>query len=775
MSLSKTVCEPLEGIVALTTSKAVSIGTVTNSIGVNTHLDFSGNVGYQTLGATAAAINYLGVKNLRDSADNPNTVGPNGTWQQIASATGAKFDDYMTEGSTASDIRDLGYAKLLGAQGILNFVEGGNENDDAFAIAQGNSITWTATFQQQVYAAGHAMGLPVINMSFGAGWTWTNDWHGDYDQVGDLSLYADYANAHTYPLVTQLPDATIQRLNVDATLAAVSRPVITTEIGWNNSNFSPADAARFTLDAVFDGIKDGNVKTYFYAIFDDSAGKFGLMNADGSAKPAGAALHNLTTIMADTGAARTDSLTYELSGTTVNDKSLLTEKSDGTFQLAIWNETDIPHNVALALGTAAQTVRIFDPLTGTSAVQTFSNTSSVTVSVVDHPVVVEVAAPPPPVVPPPSPNPPPPVVPPPSPDPPPPVVPPPSPNPLPPAGTTADMILRDAGGNYEIYDIGNNAVLSGYALGRVGTDYRNLGFGNFNGSDTSDMMLRSATSGAFEVYNISNNNIIAAASLGTVGSDWSFAGFGDFNHDGTTDMMLRNATSGSFEAYSINNNQITSASNIGAVGLDWQAAGFGDFNGDGTSDMMLRNASSGTFEAYDIHNGQLTTAHNLGAVGLDWQVAGFGNFQGPGTGTDMMLRNATTGTFELYDIRNNAITGATAIGAVGLDWHVAGFGDFNGDGTTDMMLRNAGTGAFEAYDIQNGQLASAHSMGAVGLDWKIGGFSTEATAAGQSQSLQLAQAMSSFAAGSGAPMTAAPLASADSPQSFLATPQHAGS
>ncbi len=366
----------------LSTSKAISTSTVTHSIGVNTHLDYQ-SYGYQNINTVAAAINYLGIKNLRDTPDNPNTVGPSGSWQQIANATGAKFDAYMVEGSPALDVATLDYAKQLAAQGILNYMEGGNENDVPAALAQGNSIAWTASFQQQVYAAGHALGLPVINMSFGAGWTSANNWEGNYDKVGDLSAYCNYANAHTYPGVGQTPDATIQRLNTDAQLAASSRPVITTEIGWSNSSFSQADAARFALDAVFDGIKDGDVKSYFYALFNDASGQFGLMNADGSAKPAGAALHNLTTIMADSGAARTDSLTYGLSGTTANDHSLLMEKSTGTFQLAIWNETDAAHNVTLNLGAAAQTIRIYDPLTGTSAVTSYSNASSVTVNV--HP------------------------------------------------------------------------------------------------------------------------------------------------------------------------------------------------------------------------------------------------------------------------------------------------------------------------------------------------------------------------------------------------------
>ncbi len=51
------------------------------------------------------------------------------------------------------------------------------------------------------------------------------------------------------------------------------------------------------------------------------------------------------------------------------------------------------------------------------------------------------------------------------------------PNTPPPGGTTADMILRGSNmspavaGQYEIYDIGNNAILAGYSLGQVGTDW----------------------------------------------------------------------------------------------------------------------------------------------------------------------------------------------------------------------------------------------------------------------------------------------------------------
>jgi hypothetical protein len=713
---------------ALSSSRAVSVSTVTSSIGVNTHIDF--NIpGYQNLNTTAAAINYLGIKNIRDSADNPNTVGPNGTWQQIANATGAKFDDYMTEGSPASDVADLGYAKQLGAQGILNFVEGGNENDDAFAVAHGNSIAWTASFQQQVYAAGHAMDLPVINMSFGSGWTWLNDWHGDYDKVGDLSPYADYANAHTYPLVTQLPDATIQRLNGDATLAASSRPVITTEIGWNNNSFSQADAARFTLDAVFDGIKDGDVKTYFYALFDDGAGTFGLMNADGSAKPAGAALHNLTTIMADSGPARTDSLTYGLSGTTANDKSLLTEKSDGTFQLALWNETDSAHDVTLNLGTAAQTIRIYDPLTGTSATQTYSNASSITLTVPSYPVIVEIAL-----------------------------------------DTVYSGVSYILPGNVENLYLTGNANLAGtgnalanYIQGNSGDNTLIGGAGNNIldggvGIDTADyaaapggvtVSLAAGTAangygGTDTLSNIENvtgsafNDLIADNAQSNVlagggGRDgFVFApGDGtdqitDFTAGAMGDQLLFNGVgSGAVRLSSLHyantllvqTGGVTHAEGLGFSGANtsdtplswldgvhWSYQGTADFNADGQSDLVVRGAA-GTTSLFLINGTAVVAANNLAWLdGVHWTYQATGDFNGD-SNADLLVQNVGSRQTTMM-----AMSGGNAIVAYNLSWldtvhwSYQAVGDFNADGSSDLLVQHAGDNASHIFLVQGGNV-----------------------------------------------------------------------
>ena len=364
------------------------------SLGVNTHIDFGGS--YASLATVEAAIRYLGVKNLRDSMQNPADLA---TWHVVADATGAKFDDYIAETSPANMEAGLAFMPQLARLGVLNFVEGGNEEDDSYPAKLGNTIAITARFQPKVYAMGQRLGLPTINMSFGSGWTAANDWRGNYDKVGDLAAHADFANAHTYPNPPDgAPEGAIRRLNSLARLAAPARPVITTEIGWDESHgFSQADVAKWALDASFDGIKHGNVKTYFYALYDDGSGKFGLMHPDGTAKPAGTALHNLTTLLADTGAGAStaEHLDYTLAGTTSADNTLMLEKSDGSHWLALWNETEgagAPHTVTVNLASPAASVLVFDPLTGTAATQRAHNTATVTVSVPDHPVLVEIVS-----------------------------------------------------------------------------------------------------------------------------------------------------------------------------------------------------------------------------------------------------------------------------------------------------------------------------------------------------------------------------------------------
>jgi probable HAF family extracellular repeat protein len=301
-----------------------------------------------------------------------------------------------------------------------------------------------------------------------------------------------------------------------------------------------------------------------------------------------------------------------------------------------------------------------------------------------------------------------------------------SPNPPPPAGTTADMILRrGTDGTYEIYEIGNSAILAAYPVGQVGTDWAFVTLGGFNGGDTTGMLLRNSNTGGFEVYDIANNNITGAAFLGGVGLDWRVMGFGNFGSLGETDMILRNVNTGGVEVYDVRNDQIIGANFMGTVGLNWQFSGVGNFSSRGTSDMLLRNSNTGGLEVYDINSNQITGAAFIGTIGLDWQFSGVGNFSGVPRETDLLLRNVKSGGLEVYDINNNHFTEAAFIGTIGLDWQFGGIAPIHAAGASNLVLRNVNTGAFEVYDIANNQITGAAPLGAVGLDWQLGGFAAD--------------------------------------------------
>src|SRR6185437_11117005 len=130
---------------------------------INTHIDFSWTA-YGNTSEVIAALNYLGIENVRDSAG---SSGDLSLWQQVAQATGVKFDAFIGETSPAGYSAQLSLMQQLAGLGLLNAIEGGNEADDAYPASLGTTTTFAAQFQQQVWALGQSLGLPVIQTSFG--------------------------------------------------------------------------------------------------------------------------------------------------------------------------------------------------------------------------------------------------------------------------------------------------------------------------------------------------------------------------------------------------------------------------------------------------------------------------------------------------------------------------------------------------------------------------------------------------------------------------------
>jgi glycosyltransferase involved in cell wall biosynthesis len=233
----------------------------------------------------------------------------------------------------------------------------------------------------------------------------------DFNPVVNLTGQASDANAHPYPSGGAPPGAAIESAYVDPYGTAAPGAGVITEDGYNtdpnvSNGVSQLAQAQGELDILLDGYASGVSQTYLYELLDEkpdasnsnSEMHFGVFNNDNTPKLAATAIHDLTSILADHGTAASSfvpgTLAWSAADLPTTAKTLLMEKSNGAYDLAVWNETSLSGTVktatTIALGGLYQKVEIFDPLSGTAAVATLSNVAQVTLSLGSDPLIVEI-------------------------------------------------------------------------------------------------------------------------------------------------------------------------------------------------------------------------------------------------------------------------------------------------------------------------------------------------------------------------------------------------
>jgi hypothetical protein len=102
---------------------------------------------------------------------------------------------------------------------------------------------------------------------------------------------------------------------------------------------------------------------------DPNQGNWGLFDVSYNPKTSGTYLHNLTTILADPVATTTpEKLDYSIALEPVTVHDILLQKSNGLFDLVVWDEKPSggSDTVDVDLAAARSTVRVYDPTTGTA-------------------------------------------------------------------------------------------------------------------------------------------------------------------------------------------------------------------------------------------------------------------------------------------------------------------------------------------------------------------------------------------------------------------------
>jgi hypothetical protein len=386
-------------------------------MGVNAHVSWS-KYPYAETAKVVAAMDYLGVDHLRDHINSASFP----VFKQLA-ASGVKFD--LLFNPVVGLDNYIGWARTLAQTypGSVAALEGPNEVDHWPVSYNGaTGYAGAVATQKALFAAVNAepalADIPVYNLTL-AGID-----RGESAAVGDLSAYADYANIHPYYRAGQqswgysFSDTryTLQGYVASGQWSAPGRPTVITETG---STTSPGSAigvtedvqAKQILNSLMDAAKYNIAATYIYELVeshnsgvDDIESHYGLYRYDWTPKPAAHALHNLTRILttAPTSATYTAAApSYTLTGMPATGSSLVFQEDNGAYDIVVWAEPDIwrqsdhravPAPVAsvrLALGATYAGVAIYDPLVSDKPLQTFTDASSVSLSVADHPLIVE--------------------------------------------------------------------------------------------------------------------------------------------------------------------------------------------------------------------------------------------------------------------------------------------------------------------------------------------------------------------------------------------------
>lgn len=406
------------------------------SIGACVHVQHG-----QDAAKLAPLLNYTGIQNVRDGADKNYDMSG-----LLLLHRNAGVQVVIGPGSGARDAdlpATLKMARQLHDAGALLAIEGPNEPNNFGGVTyQGetsgvSSGTWlpVAKFQRDLYRA--VKNDPVLKNYpvFGA-----SEMGAETDNVGlqfltipknagclmpDGTKYADFLNVHNYmyhdkmwpgsPHNNQVWNAADPTSNckIDGLFnnhgitwrnhfkgyedeELVKLPRVTTETGVRVGSFDGAITeeaqANNYLNLYLAQFKRGWSYTFVYEFLDDPDGAFGFYKADyATPRKSAVYLHNLTTILADEAAkTKPKTLKFAVSNQPETVHNLLLQKHDDTFELVFWGEKlQGADKVEVTFKKTFNTIKIFDPTTGTAPVRTLEKTDVVILTLSDHPMIIE--------------------------------------------------------------------------------------------------------------------------------------------------------------------------------------------------------------------------------------------------------------------------------------------------------------------------------------------------------------------------------------------------
>jgi len=384
-----------------------------NSIGLNTHLNYYDRT-YGNFPLVERELRSLGVLHLRDGI---HLEGPGydaalyGRWISLGKL-GIRFDAVLDPRNNLGPINSTLLEQLDTVAGhTIESFEGPNEMDAS------NESNWPAVdreFQTELFNADKPLAAESPIRVIGPSLAFASA----SSMIGNLSSDMDFGNLHPYPAGKMPSSVFPDQVNLEKTICD-NRPIIFTESGYHNAvneqnnqpGVSEAAAAKYILRLFLEDFARGIPRTYLYELLDEAPEPglanpqlhWGLIRADGTEKPAFFALKNLIAELSDPSApSHLSQLDWMMSPHPAQVHHLLLEKSDGTYDLVLWQElpsydirrhSDVMNadvKVTLTLGRTARSLNAYEPVFQEDALHSWSDARSVSLEISDDPVVVEI-------------------------------------------------------------------------------------------------------------------------------------------------------------------------------------------------------------------------------------------------------------------------------------------------------------------------------------------------------------------------------------------------
>lgn len=357
--------------IVLPSVAAVSASAFTNSIGVNTHFNYPEyNNSFATVQSLLVA---SGIRHIRDGfVDNPASAAVYFGYLQQLQSNGIRATMSTSLNLPASTI-------LANVQAVPNFTEAIEAPNEYDLSGDPNWLTNLAAYQRQLYAGVKSTpgisSIPVIGPALTSAEA--------YARLGDLSSYMDQGNMHDYFAGYNPGTAgyggggfgsvygTIRYNQGEAAQVSGSKPVVATETGYctvaNTRNaVAPALEAKYLPRMFLEQWLAGVPRTLEYEFVDEGTGScngsYGLLTTALTPKPGYYAVQHFLAALNDSGSGgNATALPMSITSSATSVHSLLLQKSNGSYVLALWNEVsswDVNNGTGAALSSTPIPVSI---------------------------------------------------------------------------------------------------------------------------------------------------------------------------------------------------------------------------------------------------------------------------------------------------------------------------------------------------------------------------------------------------------------------------------